>query len=827
MKNQNLINSILPFVIAILSFIIISFAFFNPVLEGKRLKQSDITIHKGQSKEVFDYRNETGKEALWTNSMFSGMPAYQISTKYPNNWIKKIDRIFRLGLPRPVDYLFLYFMGFFILLLSLKVDPWLALAGSIGFGFSTYFIIIIEAGHNSKAHAIAYMAPLIGSVIMTYRGKYLLGGILTALFAALEISTNHFQITYYLLIILIIMFVFIFFDYLKNKILPQFFKATGVLIIAGILAIMPNITNLWVTMEYSSQSMRGKSELVLDEKNQTSGLDKNYATQWSYGIGESWSLLFPNVKGGGSGVLAQNEKAMEKVDPRLKQSFSRVNAYWGDQPFTSGPTYAGAIIIFLFILGLFYVQGWIKWSLLTATILGLMLAWGKNFMPLTDFFLDYFPLYNKFRAVSMILVIAEFSIPILAMLAIWKVVKNPKIIQEKRNQFFIAFGLTGGVLLVFYLLPDLFFNFLSQMEEEQLSGNPRAAEFIANMEIARIAIFKTDAIRSFLFISFMAAALYLYSIKKINKTIIIIVFGVLLLADLFTVNRRYINDENYDRKRNIERPYKESIADKAILKDKDPHYRVLNLNNPFNDGGTSYFHKSIGGYHSAKLGRYQELIDFHLQKEISSLISQLQSDGGVLAVNNKLKNAPTLNMLNTKYIIYNPQAEPIINRYANGNAWFPDEIIWVENANEEIEKLSDINTKNTVLIDKRYHEKIGDIKQSNSDRNSIQLTEYQPNYIKYESNTTAKELAVFSEMFYNKGWEAHIDGEAHPYYRVNYTLRGLIIPEGSHTIEFKFLPKSYYTGETIALIGSILFILALVGVLIKELKYIFRKNDEA
>lgn len=826
MENRNLIKSILPYLTAIIAFIIISFAFFNPILEGKRLNQSDIKIHKGQSKEVVDYREATGEEPLWTNGMFSGMPAYQISTKYPNNWVKKIDKFIRLGLPRPVDYLFLYFLGFFILLLALKVDPWLALVSAIGFGFSTYFIIIIEAGHNSKAHAIAYMAPLVGSIIMTYRGKYLLGGILTALFAALEISTNHLQITYYLLIILVIMVIFIFFDYLKKKILPQFFKATGVLAIAAILSILPNITNLWVTLEYTAQSMRGESELVKDANNQTSGLDKNYATQWSYGIGESWSLLFPNVKGGGSGVLAQNEKAMEKVDPRLRQSFSRVNAYWGDQPFTSGPTYAGAIIIFLFVLGLFYVKGWIKWSILTVTILGILLAWGKNFMPLTDFFLDYFPLYNKFRAVSMILVIAEFAIPILAILAIWEVVKNPNIIKEKQKEFFIAFGLTGGILLIFYILPTTFFSFLSQMEKDQLSGNPQAAEFIANMEIARIAVFKADAIRSFIFILLMAAALYIYSMKKINKSILILIFGVLLLADLFTINRRYINDDNYDRKRNVENPYQESLADKAILKDKDPDYRVLNLNNPFNDGGTSYFHKSIGGYHSAKLGRYQDLIDYHLQKELSALISTLQSDGGFPAVNNQLKNSPVLNMLNTKYIIYNPQAQPIKNNYANGHAWFPNEIVWVENANEEIEKLDEINPKETTLIDKRYQNAIGDLKQSISNKNKIKLIEYQPNFLKYKSNTSTRELAVFSEMFYDKGWEAYIDGELQPIYRVDYTLRGLIIPEGNHEIEFKFLPKSYYTGEKIALIGSILLVLSILGVLFKEFQYLFIKKDE-
>lgn len=826
MENRNLINNILPFVVAVVSFLIISFAFFNPVLEGKKLKQSDIKIHKGQSKEIQDYRDATGKEPLWTNSMFSGMPAYQISTKYNNNLIIKTDRILRLGLPRPVDYLFLYLIGFFILLLSLKVDPWLALVSSFAFGFSTYFIIIIEVGHNSKAHAIAYMAPILGSVIMTFRGKYLLGGILTAFFASLQIAANHLQITYYLLIILVILTIFVFYDHLKNKMLPRFLKSIGVLIIAGILSVLPNITNLWVTMEYSAQSMRGKSELVVDKKGETGGLDVDYATYWSYGIGESWSLLFPNVKGGGTGILAQNEKAMEKVDPRMKQAFNRVNVYWGNQPSTAGPTYVGAMIMFLFVLGLFYVKGWIKWSLLTASILGLLLAWGKNFLPLTEFFLNYFPLYNKFRAVSMTLVITEFAIPIIAILAIWEIIKKPKIVQEKRKQFFIAFGLTGGLLLIFYLLPTTFFSFLSKMEAEQLSGDSRMSDFAANIEMARIAIFKADAIRSFIFILLISVALYVYSLGKINKTVMILVFGVLLLADLFTVNRRYINDEKFDRKRNIENPYSESVADKAILQDKDPHYRVLNLNDPFNDGGTSYFHKSIGGYHAAKLGKYQELINHRLQTEVSSLISSVNSGGGYLEFNNRLKKSPTLNMLNTKYIIYSPQAQPIVNNHTLGNAWFPEEIIWVESANEEIDKLGSIDTKTTVIIDKRYKENIGDISQSFNSKNNIKLLEYQPNYLKYESSSVTREFAVFSEVFYDKGWEAYIDGELHPHFRVNYALRGLIVPEGNHTIEFKFLPKSYYTGEKIALTGSILLLLALFGIIFKEIKYLLAKKEE-
>lgn len=824
MKKQNIFQKYFPYITAVIIFILISFIFLNPVLEGKKMKQSDITIYKGMSKELVDFRKETGEEALWTNGMFGGMPAYQISTRYPNNWIKKVDKIIKLGLPHPVNLLFLYFLGFFILLVILKVDPWLAIIGSFAFAFSSYFIIIFEAGHNSKAHAIAYMAPLIGSIILTYRGKYLLGGALTALFAALEISTNHLQITYYLLILIVTMGIFILFDHIKRKALPNFFKASAILLVAALLAILPNITNLWVTSEYSAQSMRGKSELVKDGV-QSSGLSSEYATQWSYGIGESWSLLFPNAKGGGSGALAANKKAMEEVDPQYRQVFAenRISSYWGDQPITAGPTYAGAIMVFLFILGLFYVKGWLKWALLAGTIISITLAWGKNFMPLTSFFLDYFPLYNKFRAVSMILIIAEFTIPFLGILAIWEIIKNPEIIKEKKREFFIAFGLTGGLLLLFYILPTVFFNFLSHMEEQQIGNNPQYADFIFNMEAARISIFKADAIRSFIYITLMAATLYIYSLKKFNKNLLLVIFAVLLLADMFTIDRRYVNKDSFDKKKRVDNPYTPSVADKAILKDNSLDYRVLNLGGTFQDGRTSYYHKSIGGYHSAKLGRYQDLIDFRLSEEIADLIATLQNSGNLASVNTKLQDLNTINMLNTKYIIFNQQAQPIINPFANGNAWFVNEIKWVENANEELDALKDTDLKTTAIIDSRYKD---DAKYTNSSSlvgSSIKLKDYRPNHLIYESHSTTENLAVFSEIFYDKGWNAYIDGEAKTYFRVNYTLRGMMIPEGKHVIEYKFEPKSYYTGETIALIGSILLILVFLVIAGREIKLVLKE----
>lgn len=825
MKNP-IFKQILPYIAAILIFVALSFIFFNPVLEGKKLKQSDITIFKGMSKEIVDHRATFEEEPLWTNGMFGGMPAYQISTIYPNNWINKIDKGIKKAFPGPTYYLFLYFIGFFILLIVLGVDPWLAIIGSFAFAFSTYFIIIFEAGHNSKAHALSFMAPIIAGILLTYKGKYLFGGILTAFFAALEITANHLQITYYLLIFIIILGIFIFFDHLKNKTLPQFFKASGVLIIAAILAILPNITNLLVTSEYSAQSMRGKSELVKEGNIQTSGLDKDYATQWSYGIGESWSLLFPNAKGGGSGALANNEKAMQEVDPKLRNAFAqnRISSYWGNQPFTSGPTYVGAIIIFLFVLGLFFVKGHLKWALLTGTVLSILLAWGKNFMPLTELFMDYFPLYNKFRAVSMILILAEFTIPTLAILALWNIVKDPEIIKRKQREFFIAFGLTGGLLLLFYIIPTVFFNFLSQMEATQLGGNPNAAEFVTNMEAARISIFKADAIRSFIFILLMAILIYVYSLKKINKSILYLVFAILLLADMFTINRRYVNDDSFDRKKKIDNPYSPSVADKAILADKGLDYRVLNLRSPFQDGGTSYYHKSIGGYHSAKLGRYQDLIDFRLSQEIETLISTLQKAQTMNAVTDQLKKSPSINMLNTKYIIHSPQTRPIINPFAYGNCWFAQDIIWVENANEELEKLASIQNKRSVIIDQRFKEDLS--KSFDTDINSsIILTDYKSNHLVYSSNSRTEQLAVFSEIYYNKGWNAYIDGELKSYIRANYTLRAMQVPAGKHTIEFKFEPKSYYKGEKIALVGSIILILLFLGILGREVK-IYMDNQK-
>lgn len=830
MKNISFKDAV-PYVVAIVLFVIITMIYFNPLLQGKKLAQDDIKRHKGMSKEVVDFREKTGEEALWTNSMFGGMPAYQISVKNSSNLFRYIDKIFLLGLPRPAGYVFLYFVGFFILMLALRVNPWLSIAGAIAFAFSSYFFIIIEAGHNSKAHAIGYMAPVLAGIILTYRGKYILGGILTALFLALEIQAGHPQITYYLLLVVVILGLIELGYSIYDKQLKKFFVATGILVLVAVFAVLTHSTNLWSTYEYGKDTIRGKSDLTLDEENQTTGLDKDYITDWSYGISETFTLLIPNTKGGATDMLGNNEKALEKVDRQFKQVVASQNQYWGDQPFTSGPVYVGAIIVFLFVLGLFIVKGRLKWILLAATVLSILLSWGKNFMPLTDFFLDYVPGYNKFRAVSMTLVIAELTIPILAILALNKIIKNPSIIKDKRKYLYISFGITGGLALIFYLIPG-FFNFFSSGEienvknqyvsyfmqqgasQQQIQGflSRDFPVIVDNLETARISIFKMDAIRSFLFILIAGSVLWLYGMKKIGWQILIAIFSVLILADMATITLRYLNKDNFIRKSRMRVPFEKSPADKYILQDKDPNYRVLNLAvNTFNDASTSYYHKSVGGYHGAKLRRYQELIEFGITPEKQRLLSVWRSNPTSVRIEEALRELSVINMLNTRYIILNPSQQPLINKYALGNAWFVNDYKLVENADAEIQAIQDFDPVTTAIIDKRFAEGLNGFQGSKDSLASIRLINYKPNHLRYTSNTLKDQLAVFSEIYYDKGWNVYIDGEFKPHFRANYVLRAMIVPAGQHTIEFKFEPKVYYTGETISLISSIILLLFIIG----------------
>lgn len=810
---KGLLTNVSPFVAALLVYLLVTFLFFTPLFQGKRLMQGDITNFRGMSKEIADHREKTGgEEALWTNSMFGGMPAYQISVKYNANLMRYVDKVFRLGLPRPADYVFLYFAGFFFLLVVMGVSPWVAIIGGLAFGFSSYFIIILEAGHNSKAHAIAYMAPLLGSILLTLRGKLLAGGVLTALFASLQIYTNHLQITYYLLILILMVWLASLYQSVREKYAAMFAKATGVLLLAAVFAILPNFTNLWTTLEYSRETTRGRTELTHRQEIQTSGLDKEYATQWSYGVAESWSLLIPNAKGGGTDRLGKSENALEKADSQMKRAIADQNHYWGDQPFTSGPVYVGAIVMFLFVLAWFVVKGPLKWALLIGTMLSVALAWGKNFMPLTDFFLDHFPAYNKFRAVSMILVLAELTIPLLGFMALWKLLSEPRnqLLETKgfRKHLFIAYGLTGGIALLFYLLPDTFFEFLSAGEVQQLNElrskgtDPGQLNlFMQSLTDVRIAVFRADAIRSFLFITLAAGLLFAFRSKlKIPVAAFVAGLAILIFADMFTVNKRYLNQDNYERAGLVEAPFEPTEADKLILKDTDIHYRVLNLAaNTFNDARTSWFHKSIGGYHGAKLKRFQELIDHQISKN----------------------NIEVLNMLNTKYLIVpDNNRRPVVqvNMEALGNAWLVQDFKIVENADEEMDALGTFRAAETAVIDQRFAGHLEGFTPVRDSLADIRLIEYAPNRLVYDFRSDSPQLAVFSEIYYPHGWQAYLDGKAVPHFRANYVLRAMLVPQGEHRIEFRFEPEAYFTGEKVSLAGSLLLLFAFFGMIALEIR---------
>ena len=803
-----------PHLIVILLFVGISFAYFSPVLQGKRLDMPDIKHWKGMSKEVTDFRAETGEEALWTNAMFSGMPAYQISTKSNANLIQYVVKAISLGIPRPANMLFLYLLGFYLLLLSLKVDYRLSAVGAIAFAFSSYFFIIIMAGHMTKAHAIAYVPMVVAAVLYTYRGKMLLGGVLTALAVSMELFANHLQITYYLVLVLILIGVVQFVKDLKANNLPDFAKRSGVLVLAALLASGTALTRLSTTMQYGKDSTRGQSELTDNLDNKTSGLDKDYATSWSYGVAETFTLLIPNFYGGASqGALTTDSETYNAIKraPNAKQLIKQLPLYWGTQPFTSGPTYAGAIVMFLFIFGLLFVKSEMRIWILLATIMSIMLAWGKNFMPLTDLFLDYFPGYNKFRAVSMILVVAEFTIPLLGFVALNKFlseededyetdnkvkdVKTQKVshvvvISKKLRSLNLAFYIVGGLTVIFALMPSLFFDFVGG-QDDSLAKNGWP---IDALQADRARLLSADAWRSFIFIALTFGAMWMFLKNKLSSKYVVLIVGVLILADMWTINKRYLNDDHFVRKSKVERPYQATAADQQILRDTDPNFRVFNQSvSTFNDASTSYFHKSIGGYHGAKLKRYQELIENHISKG----------------------NPAVINMLNTKYVI-NRQGQVQQNPGAMGNAWFVNEINSVPNADSEIAALNGFNPANTAIVDVRFNEQMIDVLDNTSA--SIQLTEYKPNYLKYTSNSSKNGIAIFSEIYYDKGWNAYVDGELKPHFRANYVLRGLQIPSGNHVVEFKFEPAVYHVSEQIAMASSVIVLLLLAFVGVKELK---------
>jgi hypothetical protein len=823
---------VIQVVVAILIFLSISVAYMFPALEGKNLHQSDIVQYKGSSKEIVDFREKTGHETLWTNSMFGGMPAYLIATKFKSNILRFIHYIFILDNWRPICFLFLYLIGFYIALRIFKINGWLSIVGSIAYALSSYFLVILIAGHNSKAMALGYMPAIIAGAYLAFRGKILLGSILMGTFLSLQILIVHFQITYYTFIILFFLGIVEFISVIKEKRYKQFAITLCALIFTVLLAIASNFASLWTTQEYGKYSIRGKSDLSVNAENKTSGLDKDYATQWSYGVGETFTLLIPDFKGGASvSALPVNSKTYDFIKQiqgasKARKTIQQMPTYWGDQPSTAGPVYAGAIIVFFFVLGLFIVRGKLKWWLVAVTIFSITLAWGKNFYWLTSFFLDYFPGYNKFRTVSMILIMTEFTMPLMAILALNEILKG-NIPKEQLIKYSLrAFYITGGICLFFILFAGALFDFKADIDQQYLAQG--ATDFVNALQADRLMLLRHDAFRSLVFIALALGLLYLYNKEKLNKSYFIAGLGLLILIDMWPVDKRFVNNNDFVTKRDYNNPIPKTKADDFILKHgaDDPDYRVLNLSvSTFNDATTSYYHKSLGGYHGAKMRRYQELIDFQIIPEIQDLIGVLRS-GSINKIDSILVQADALNMLNTRYIIYNPDAMPLINANAFGNAWFTRGVRLADNADEEVELLAKTNLRNEMIVNKKLENIFADFKPTGDSSASIHLTSYAPNQLIYESSSTSLQLTVFSEIYYPKGWNVYIDGKKADYFRADFLLRAMIIPAGNHEINFTFKPRSYYTGNKIAYAGSGILLLLLIGTLYNEIRRFLKQIKE-
>ena len=806
-------------------FALITLVYFNPILDGKRIKQHDNETFKGMSKESLDYLEQTGKVTLWTNALFGGMPTWNISAPQRTNLFGYLNKFFCIGFPEAIGSVFISMVGFLLLLLILDCNLLIAFIGAIAYGLASYMMIILGAGHNSKAFAMAYMAPVIAGIILTYKGKYLWGGVLTAFVLALEIRTNHLQITYYLLLTIIPIVIAEFISDIREKKLTHFFKASAVLAIAALFAIPTSSLIIYSNYVYGDETTRGKPILTQNSNtgNQTKGLDRDYITQWSYGKGETWSLMIPNAKGGASAYIGKQNPALEKADGRFKESIAQSNAYWGDQPGTSGPVYVGAIVVFLFVLGALCVKGKLKWALVAATVLSILLSWGKNFMWFTNLFIDYFPGYCKFRAVSMTLVIAEVSMPILAALGLAEITKSPEVFKQNLKKFSIALGITAGFCLLFYIAPKLFFNFLSQNEAQQFaalsSGTDGAlySQYSEQLQNVRIAIFRKDAIRSFLFIILSAIPLLIFRKGKLKATPVFLILAVLVIADLVPIDRRYLNNDNFVSKQRFDKPYTPTAADQHILNDKSLDFRVLNLTKDvFNDASTSYFHKSVGGYHGAKLRRYQDLINGYLNPEIKRFSNIFKADSDELLLQG-LHQQKIINMLNTKYIIYNPQSLPLLNPEAYGNAWFVNECRWVDDANTEFAVLGETDLRHTAVINKEFEPLLAGFVPNSNAEGSIELTEYFPNRLTYSFDSSQEQLVVFSEIWTKSGWLLKVDEQEQPIIRANYLLRAALIPAGHHKIVLSYEPKSWPIMNTIMLISSSLIILAMITLIIYSL----------
>jgi hypothetical protein len=912
-------KKMLPVLAAIALFYTLSLAYFSPVLEGKRLKMGDIRNWQGMAREVDEHRERTGEEALWTGSMFSGMPAYQISVKWSANLLHHVHGVFTGFLPRPASFLFLYLLGMFVLLRILRVDPWLALVGAVAFAFSSYFLIILEAGHTSKASAIGYMPLVLGGAWMLFRGRMLMGATLLALFLALEIAMNHVQVTYYLGMLLLFFVLAEVVRALREKQLPDFLKRAGLGAAAVALALGCNLGLLWSTWEYGQYTTRGKSELTIRpdgspaEAVRTSGLDRDYITDWSYGRRESLTLLVPHAKGGATGYLQDNPEAMEKANARYRQNVARMNHYWGDQRFTSGPVYLGAIVVLLLVLALANAPGPARWwvlsalpmvllavqlvhplatgvlvlawalvglafwkdtlayALFAALVLTLLLAWGRNLMPLTDFFLDHVPGYSKFRAVTIILVIVELAAPVLGILYLDRLLREKHITKETQRTFLISAGALATVLVVLAAAPTVYNGLLSVEERQQfnaaIDADPQQEAaymaFVDNLKRVRGAIFSADAWRSLAFVLAGGLLLFLHMRRTIGRSVVIAGLGVLVLADLWAVDKRYLHNRK-DRGRYVkweepeasQHPFRASAADKAILEsrwnpaaeadhkaqlerlrqqqgrvspDEDMQLRfaslrrngaarVLTLRNPFNDASVSWFHRSVGGYHGAKLKRYQELIEFGISPAMQRVVQGLQGTASYAGIDSVLAREGVLNMLNVRHVIYDPERPPLENLNALGNAWFVDEVRWVPNADTEITTVTAIDPARTAVVDERFRDVLGS-PPAPDPAASVELDRYATNHLTYTARSESGGVVVFSEIWYGPDWQAYIDGVPVPHARANYVLRALAVPAGEHTVEFRVESRAYDTSRPIMLASSgalLLLVLLMLGMELKR-----------
>ena len=830
---MNTLKKCLPDAIVVALFAVISFAYFLvPVSQGKILFRHDSQASVGLGQELTEYEQRTGEVTRWTNSLFSGMPTYQISPAYSStDGLSTAMSAYHLWLPDYVWFLFAYLLGFYILLRAFNFRQSLAALGSILWAFSSYFLIIIAAGHLWKVMALAYLPPMIAGVVLAYRGKYLWGFIVTVVFTAFEVKANHVQMTYYYLFIVLFMVVAYLVQAIREKRFQHFLKASGVLVAAALIGVAINISNLYHTWEYQKESMRGKSELTkANSANQTSsGLDRDYITQWSYGIDETLTLLVPDAKGGASVPLSQNATAMAKANPEvqnmLPQLYEAVPQYFGTQPGTSGPVYVGAFVLFLFVLGLFIVKTPLKWALLAATILSILLSWGHNFMGFTNFFLDYVPMYAKFRTVASILVIAEFTIPLLAALALKRIVDEPTVLTKNMKFVYASLALTAGVALVMALMPSMMGPFISEQERQMLSGIQGMTPDVQNMMLSSIATMRAamvsaDAWRSIIVIIIGVAMLLLFKAQKIKPLYLIVGISALCLIDLWQVDKRYLNDEMFVPKSERDTPQQATATDMEILKDKALSYRVLNFaSGAFNENNTSYFHKSIGGYHPAKLRRYQEMIDKYIAPEMQAAMQAIGSKGGVMSEVDGRKLFPVLNMLNAKYFIVPLQGNAttsIQNPYAQGNGWFVDKLTYVADANAEYAEVGKIDVSHEAVADKKFETVLGQT-AANDSTASVVLTKYEPNNMTYTVNSAKGGVVVFSEVYY-PGWSATIDGQPAELGRVNYILRALNVKAGKHEVVLDFHPSSISITETIAYTALAVLLLAICAALFVEWK---------